>query len=41
MKVQIPYGHAMLELQAPEGQVAGVCSPEPMPPAPDPEALLR
>jgi len=41
MKVHIPYGHDMLELEAPESQVVGVCSPKPMPPAPDPEALLR
>jgi nickel-dependent lactate racemase len=41
MKIQIPYGHKMLELEALEGQVVGVCSPRPMPPAPDPDTLLR
>ncbi len=41
MKVQIPYGHEMLGLEVPESQVAGVCSPKAMPPAPDPDALLR
>ena len=41
MKVKIPYGHKMLELEAPESQVVGVCSPRPMPSAPDPGTLLR
>jgi len=41
MKVQIPYGHDMLELEVPDSQVVGICSPKPMPPAPDPDTLLR
>ena len=41
MKVQIPYGHEMLELEVPESQVVGVRSPKPMPPASDPDTLLR
>ncbi len=41
MKVQIPYGHDMLELKVPERQVVGVRSPRTMPPASDPDTLLR
>ncbi len=41
MKIQVPYGHEMLGLQVPDKQVVGVCSPQPMPPADDPGALLR
>jgi nickel-dependent lactate racemase len=41
MKIQIPYGHEMLELEVPESQVVGVCSPRPMSPAPNPDTLLR
>ncbi len=41
MKVQIPYGHEMLELEVPGSQVVGVRSPKSMPPASDPNTLLR
>ena len=41
MKVQIPYAKNMVELEAPESQVVGVRVPRSMPPAPDPDALLR
>lgn len=41
MNVQIPYGQDVLELQVPESQVVGICSPRPMPPAADPDILLR
>jgi nickel-dependent lactate racemase len=40
MKVQIPYGYEMLEMQVPDSRVVGSCSPRPMPPAPDPGTLL-
>jgi nickel-dependent lactate racemase len=41
MNVRIPCGHDVLELQVPESQVVGVYHPRPMPPAADPNALLR
>lgn len=41
MNIPIPYAQDMLELKVPEGQVVGVPSPRSVPPAPDPETLLR
>jgi len=41
MNVQIPYGRSVLEVKAPESQVVGVRVPRAMPPAPDPDVLLR
>ncbi|HUX77814.1 MAG TPA: nickel-dependent lactate racemase [Anaerolineae bacterium] len=41
MKVQIPYAKNMVELEVPESQVVGVRVPRSMPPASDPDALLR
>lgn len=41
MKVQIPYAKNMVELEVPESQVVGVRVPRTMPPASDPDALLR
>ncbi len=41
MNIPIPYGQDMLALKVPESQVVGVCSPCSMPPAPDPDTLLR
>lgn len=40
MKIQIPCGYEMLEMHAPDSCVAGICSPRPMLPAPDPGRLL-
>jgi nickel-dependent lactate racemase len=41
VKVQIPYAKNMVELEVPESQVVGVRVPRSMPPASDPDALLR
>jgi nickel-dependent lactate racemase len=41
VKVQIPYAKNMVELEVPESQVVGVRVPRTMPPASDPDALLR
>ena len=41
MRVQIPYARNMVELEVPESQVVGVRVPRSMPPASDPDALLR
>ncbi len=38
---KIPYGHDMMDLELPESQVVGVCYPQTMPAASDPDQLLK
>lgn len=41
LKVEIPHGHEIMNLELPEEQVVGVCNPQTMPAASEPDQVLE